>query len=309
MILRVLANIAHKKKEFCVQLAHHGLLSALCATLKMADQEMVTLSMDVLFMLLGSGPQVAEEFVRQSGLSLLEAIQYNSEGEIRRRATHLLEHHLLSYSSYCSRVDLLAMEGTESTTRERTTTGNDGNQAAVNMELMSGKPLHRFVRNEPRSLGIVMLVFGCAELLMGFPLAKQGVRTSWTIYIPLWQGALFLVCGNLSIYTEIHPSKKMVTVSLAMYVVTLLGIFVSVGYRISTLIEYTFFYYYNGWYNDESTGNGMLTGIESILLTSSVCVLALLIFLSTIARLALKSTHSQVIFQHIPTPRSDKTSN
>nr|XP_033488417.1 uncharacterized protein LOC117260554 isoform X2 [Epinephelus lanceolatus] len=172
------------------------------------------------------------------------------------------------------------MEGTESTTRERTTTGNVGNQAAVNMELMSGKPLHRFVRNEPRSLGIVMLVFGCAELLMGFPLAKQGARTSWTIYIPLWQGALFLVCGNLSIYTGIHPSKKMVTVSLAM-----------------------------GWYSDESTVNrmGQLTGIESILLTSSVCVLALLIFLSTIARLALKSTHSQVIFQHIPTPRSDKT--
>ncbi|XP_033488416.1 membrane-spanning 4-domains subfamily A member 4A-like isoform X1 [Epinephelus lanceolatus] len=201
------------------------------------------------------------------------------------------------------------MEGTESTTRERTTTGNVGNQAAVNMELMSGKPLHRFVRNEPRSLGIVMLVFGCAELLMGFPLAKQGARTSWTIYIPLWQGALFLVCGNLSIYTGIHPSKKMVTVSLAMYVVTLLGVFVSIGYRISTLIEYSFIYYYRGWYSDESTVNrmGQLTGIESILLTSSVCVLALLIFLSTIARLALKSTHSQVIFQHIPTPRSDKT--
>ncbi|XP_073343107.1 transmembrane and coiled-coil domain-containing protein 6 [Pagrus major] len=102
MILRVLANIAHKKKEFCVQLAHLGLLSALCATLKMADQEMVTLSMDVLFMLVVSGPQVAEEFVKQGGLLLLEAIQYNSEGEIRRRATYLLEHHLLSYSSYCS---------------------------------------------------------------------------------------------------------------------------------------------------------------------------------------------------------------
>ncbi|XP_032384020.1 transmembrane and coiled-coil domain-containing protein 6 [Etheostoma spectabile] len=101
MILRVLANVAHKKKEFCVQLAHRGLLSALCATLKMADQEMVTLSMDVLFMLLVNGPQVAE-FVRQGGLSLLEAIQYNSEGEIRRRATHLLEHHLLSYSTDCS---------------------------------------------------------------------------------------------------------------------------------------------------------------------------------------------------------------
>jgi len=95
---------------------------------------MVTLSMDVLYMLVVSGPQVtycsllsrdnqtrepatvvetaltlgvpslkvAEEFVRQGGLSLLEAIQYNSEGEIRRRATHLLEDHLVSYSSYCS---------------------------------------------------------------------------------------------------------------------------------------------------------------------------------------------------------------
>ena len=57
-ILRVLANIAHKKRKFCVQLAHLGLLSALCATLKMADQEMVTLSMDVLLMLVVSSPQV-----------------------------------------------------------------------------------------------------------------------------------------------------------------------------------------------------------------------------------------------------------
>nr|XP_046262559.1 transmembrane and coiled-coil domain-containing protein 6 [Scatophagus argus] len=102
MILRVIANIAHKKKEFCVQLVRLGLLSALFATLKMANQDMVTLSMDVLFMLVVSSPQVSEQFVKQGGLSLLEAIQYNSEGEIRRRATHLLEHHLLSYSSYCT---------------------------------------------------------------------------------------------------------------------------------------------------------------------------------------------------------------
>ncbi|KAM7417729.1 hypothetical protein PAMA_017394 [Pampus argenteus] len=94
MILRVLANIAHKNKEFCVQLARLGLLSALCATLKMANQEMVTLSLDILFMLVVSNTQVGEEFVRQGGLSLLEAIQYNSEGEMRRRAIYLLEHHL-----------------------------------------------------------------------------------------------------------------------------------------------------------------------------------------------------------------------
>lgn len=57
-VLRVLANTAHRKKDFCVQLFDLGLLSALCATLKMANQEMVTLSLDVLFMLLDCGPKV-----------------------------------------------------------------------------------------------------------------------------------------------------------------------------------------------------------------------------------------------------------
>uniref|UniRef100_A0A3P8VPW9 Transmembrane and coiled-coil domains 6 n=1 Tax=Cynoglossus semilaevis TaxID=244447 RepID=A0A3P8VPW9_CYNSE len=56
MILRVLANIANKKKEFCVELVQQGLLSSLCATLKMADAEMVTLSLEVLFMLVSRRP-------------------------------------------------------------------------------------------------------------------------------------------------------------------------------------------------------------------------------------------------------------
>ncbi|XP_029368776.1 transmembrane and coiled-coil domain-containing protein 6 [Echeneis naucrates] len=102
MILRVLANIAHKKQEFCVQLVQLGIMSALCATLKMANQEMVTLGLEVLFMLLVSRPQVADEFVRHGGVSLLEAIQYNSDGEMRRRAAYLLDHHLLSCSSECT---------------------------------------------------------------------------------------------------------------------------------------------------------------------------------------------------------------
>lgn len=48
---------------------------------------------------------------------------------------------------------LLAMEGTESTARERTT-GKDGKQEADQRVLMQSKPLHRFVQKEPRSLGV-----------------------------------------------------------------------------------------------------------------------------------------------------------
>ncbi|XP_061137827.1 transmembrane and coiled-coil domain-containing protein 6 isoform X5 [Syngnathus typhle] len=100
-ILRVLANVAHKKKEFCLQLADHGLLSSLSATLKMAERETVTLSLDILFMLLTSGSQVVEDFERQGGNSLLETFQYCSEGDVRRKAAYLLERCLLSSSAQC----------------------------------------------------------------------------------------------------------------------------------------------------------------------------------------------------------------
>lgn len=48
---------------------------------------------------------------------------------------------------------ILEMEGTEPNIRERTKQ-QDGNQEADNALLMSSKPLHRFVRREPRTLGV-----------------------------------------------------------------------------------------------------------------------------------------------------------
>lgn len=98
MILRVLSNIAHKNKDFCDQLVHLGLLSALSTTLKMADTEMLVLSLDVLYILSKSNSQIAEEFVKQGGLLMIEALQYNSERELRQRAMYLLEHNLLPFS-------------------------------------------------------------------------------------------------------------------------------------------------------------------------------------------------------------------
>ncbi|KAK0150649.1 Transmembrane and coiled-coil domain-containing protein 6 [Merluccius polli] len=96
MVLRVLGNVAHKTNSYCSRLAQAGLVPALCATLRMSEPDIVVLSLEVLFMLLAGCPQVAEEFVKQDGITLLEAIQYNGEGEIRQRAAHLLEHHLPS---------------------------------------------------------------------------------------------------------------------------------------------------------------------------------------------------------------------
>ncbi|XP_041800410.1 uncharacterized protein LOC121611784 [Chelmon rostratus] len=206
------------------------------------------------------------------------------------------------------------MEDTVSTATERTT-GKNGGEGADQRVLMSSKPLHRFIQQEPKSLGIVIVIFGCAELLMGFNLATESTVTSYNIYIPFWQGLLFLVCGNLSIYTEAHPSKRMVTVCLAMYLISLFGIIVSAGYRIHCFLHYSWLrhrmYWAHEWMTDDwSLRRGdQLTGVEGLLFTSSLCVFVLLIFLCVIARLALKSTRTQVIVQFVPPPLSDTPSN
>ncbi|KAM6999987.1 uncharacterized protein LKV04_004956 [Tautogolabrus adspersus] len=124
----------------------------------------------------------------------------------------------------------------------------------------------------------------------------------------------FLVSGNLSIYTEIHPSKKMVTVCMAMYVVSLLGSVVSFGYRIGILIRLNDITYGAHYYDREDIWNlyraEQNLGVEGILFTSSLCVSVLLIFLCVITRLSLKSTQTQFIVQHIPAaPQSETASN
>ncbi|XP_068596631.1 membrane-spanning 4-domains subfamily A member 4D-like [Brachionichthys hirsutus] len=195
--------------------------------------------------------------------------------------------------------------------RETTTTTKHGNPEADQRLLNSSKPLHRFVQKEPRSLGIVILIFGCAELLMGIHLAGEELQTSSELYTPFWEGVLFLICGSLSIYTELHPSKKMVTVCLSMYVVTIFGIVVSVGHRIHSFAGYTYSRYRSWGENDEyySYRVNQVFCVEAILCTYSLCVSVLLIFLCVISRLALKSTRTQVILQCIPAPQSEATSN
>lgn len=59
---------------------------------------------------------------------------------------------------------------------------------------------------------IVILICGCAELLMGFQLASESVQTSCEIYIPFWQGFLVhnirLVSGSDMLILHLQSWKK-----------------------------------------------------------------------------------------------------
>ncbi|PWA23607.1 hypothetical protein CCH79_00006072 [Gambusia affinis] len=159
------------------------------------------------------------------------------------------------------------MEETKSTMVEKPT-GENENQKLDETLLLSSKPLHRFVQKQPRSFGIVILMFGCAEVVMGCAMANNDMETSFRIYIPFWQGTL-------------------VTASLAMYVVSLLGIIVTIARRIGLISFYIWKFRYSHYHAIE------FLCVEGILLASSLLVSAFLIFLSTIAGYALRSTRKQ----------------
>ncbi|KAJ8262511.1 hypothetical protein GJAV_G00167270 [Gymnothorax javanicus] len=155
------------------------------------------------------------------------------------------------------------------------------------------KPLHRFLNGEPKCLGVAVLFLGCGEMILGIPLASVG-RNSASLYVPFWLGALFIISGNLSIYTETHPSKKMVTVCLSMYVITLLGIFVSLCHRAFILIAHPWMYYLT---DGQRFAAAQVLTAEGLLLTLSLGISPVLIVLACRARAALKSTKTQVIIQ------------
>ncbi|XP_062855811.1 transmembrane and coiled-coil domain-containing protein 6 isoform X1 [Trichomycterus rosablanca] len=94
LVLRILGNVAHNGSGYCIKLTQAGLLPALCATLKMAKSDVVSLSLEVLNLLTASSPQVVDEFISLNGVPLLESIQYNDEEEQRMRASYILDHYL-----------------------------------------------------------------------------------------------------------------------------------------------------------------------------------------------------------------------
>ncbi|XP_028315591.1 membrane-spanning 4-domains subfamily A member 4D-like [Gouania willdenowi] len=186
------------------------------------------------------------------------------------------------------------MEDTESPVREGTTAQEK------DRVLMSNKPLHRFLQKEPRSLGIVLFIFGCAELLMGFQLV--GEEASNKIYVPFWLGTLFVVSGICSIYADLHPTKKTVTICLSSYMLCILGITVAIGYRVYGFTHLTYLHFRYRYRKWDTSRLAQVICIESILFISSLCAIPIFIFLCVVACFALKSSRTQVIVQCIPAP-------
>ncbi|XP_031702265.1 membrane-spanning 4-domains subfamily A member 4D-like isoform X2 [Anarrhichthys ocellatus] len=148
-----------------------------------------------------------------------------------------------------------------------------GNNANLQGTTVGGsKPLHRFIKGQPKIIGIIALVLGSSFFMLSIVIMPHNSIQfiSTTVSPGFLLGTLFIFCGILYILTEHNPTKKTVTMSLALSIVTTLG--------------------------------EMVMSVAFIFVVYSVLGAIIFIVMSCLAVAALRSTKSQAIIVMTTTP-------
>ncbi|XP_045888842.1 uncharacterized protein LOC123959047 [Micropterus dolomieu] len=180
--------------------------------------------------------------------------------------------------------------------------GPDGNNARLQGTTVGGsKPLHRFIRGQPKTIGIILLVLGSSFFILSIAISTEHM---WTVIPPsILLGALYIICGILYILTEYNPTKKKVTISLALSIVTILGTFWTVMHSLPSLVHN--YRHYSDFAEDNDTDieeaqwasyyEAMGATVETIFLFYSFVGGIIFIVMSALAGAALRSTKNQAI--------------
>ncbi|KAI1894601.1 hypothetical protein AGOR_G00117450 [Albula goreensis] len=175
-------------------------------------------------------------------------------------------------------------------------------------EVGGTKPLHRFLKGQPKTIGVVMLFFGGALFIFGIPYNSDASFGGNYSFCPFWMGIMFIICGILYVLSEHSPTKKLVTASLALSIVSTIAVVVALLEFLPDMVAmhshlYGWDHYGSFYENDtmeiseEHSKNNMLFLMLYTLVFTFYCVLGgvILIVMATFARTALKSTKTQAI--------------
>ncbi|XP_028297361.1 uncharacterized protein LOC114459228 [Gouania willdenowi] len=184
--------------------------------------------------------------------------------------------------------------------------GSGLNQDGVQATTLGGsKPLHRFLRGQPKITGNSMLVLGTSFFIITIAVMMDFHSMDIWPYLPpiLFMGIQFIACGILYILTEYNPTKKTVTISLALSITSLLGV-VWTFIDILPLINYHAYRAYETYDDDNGTiqintqeypFNNMIAVFEAILLFYTMVGAVIVIVMSCLAGAALRSTKTQAV--------------
>nr|XP_046207923.1 membrane-spanning 4-domains subfamily A member 4A-like isoform X1 [Oncorhynchus gorbuscha] len=169
------------------------------------------------------------------------------------------------------------------------------------------KPLHRFIRGEPKSIGIVMLFMGSSLFLLAIPMRMDPLESSAENFTSFWLGILFIICGLLYVFTEKNTSKQLVTASLALSIISILGVTVAFFEFLKGILnmQYYHYRYYYSYYDDITNSTrvdvpwrkhhtGQLLSLEAVFMYQSLVGMVFLIMMTAFARAALRSSKTQV---------------
>ncbi|NP_001314733.1 uncharacterized protein isoform X1 [Danio rerio] len=191
--------------------------------------------------------------------------------------------------------------------------GEDGASASASEPISTvtggNKPVHRFLRGQPRSIGVVLSMMGVGLFLFGIPMTVHtDIMTSADVFSPFWLGILFCVCGVLYILSERSPSKKIITASFALSIISTIGVVSACMDFIKSMViierqdEYT----HNNITEDDYVylrqHYSAVVAMECVFLCHGLIGGVLLIIMTCFARAALRSSNTQavVVMRNLP---------
>ncbi|XP_077421030.1 uncharacterized protein LOC144051107 isoform X1 [Vanacampus margaritifer] len=177
-----------------------------------------------------------------------------------------------------------------------------GNSDTVQDRVGGAKPLHRFINAQPQLVGITMLILGAPFIIMAIVTAEDLSHSSFGTIPPGYMvGAIFIICGILYIITEHNPTKKNVTISLALSIVAILVSFWTAIIVIPAMDQFSH-YYYNVYPLDNMTYEEEESSLNTARITVYIVFMfyvfvgvIILIVMSSLAIAALRSSRSQAI--------------
>lgn len=187
-----------------------------------------------------------------------------------------------------------------------------GHNASLQYTTLGGsKPLHRFVKWQPKIIGIIVLILGSSFVLIGTAIMPEyHFSHIWNVLPPgLILGTMFIVSGILFILTEYNTTKKTVTASLALSIVTILAS----GWTILHIApNFAHRHYYRDYeFIEENmteiieqnwSTEDLVFSLELIFFIYSVVGAIIFIVMSCLAVAALRSTKSEAIVVMTTTP-------